>query len=158
MKFSTIFNVAALATAAVALPTKPTLETRGNFESDIYYKFREASDVLSEKACDLALTEASHFADFFAFAPFQGAQELLTAWFQIFDSTPEFRNHPDFDVVKQKFELARDLRNFSIQHPKGFVPGEFVASNYYLRCRSLHPQFGTVGAVDRPAVEAAPVA
>ncbi|KAK6536349.1 hypothetical protein TWF281_000589 [Arthrobotrys megalospora] len=158
MKFTTLFNIAAIFAAALAAPAESVrasssgsakVESGGGlpgFSNVIglfggeagFFAFRKAFDVLSEKACDFALNEASRFADFWVFVPAQS--ELVTAWFEIANGKSwEGISKAEFlEAQKHAKLLATAVSEHSRGTFEGVQPNEFFASNTYLRCRQLY--------------------
>ncbi|KAK6505419.1 hypothetical protein TWF481_007322 [Arthrobotrys musiformis] len=119
-----------------------------------FFAFRKATDLLSEKACDFALNDASRFADFFVLVPYQSVQELLTGWFEIGEAairrSANGFSEEEVQHVSDNVQLTKDVLRF-IPNPdqkiskkggkgtfEGVQPNEFFASNTYLRCRQLY--------------------
>ncbi|KAK6342720.1 hypothetical protein TWF718_008110 [Orbilia javanica] len=125
-----------------------------------FFAFRKAADLLSEGACNLALTEATHVADFFVLAPFQAVQELLTGWYETgeaaFLNTAAENGLTEVEVreVSEKFATTQDVFNFFEDADKtlsknggkgtfeGVQPKEFIGSSAYRRCRQLQSTDG----------------
>ncbi|KAF3905516.1 hypothetical protein AA313_de0201227 [Arthrobotrys entomopaga] len=124
----------------------------GNFDAASIYSiisgsrqgflaFRKAMDLISEKACNFAMitNEASQFADFWRFIPYQSTQQLFAAWDKL-DSVGHVRGvtPSEYKDTKDRVELARSVVAFIYTGTsEGVQPGEFKSTVSYLRCRQL---------------------
>ncbi|EWC45185.1 hypothetical protein DRE_06073 [Drechslerella stenobrocha 248] len=103
-----------------------------------FYLFRKAIDILSEKACDFALNEATRFADFWVFVPIQSVQELLTGWSELAQGGFDGISTAEIQSVQAQADLAMDTVLFINKGTfQGVQQGEFKTITSYLRCRQL---------------------